>query len=300
MMYDTGRVNPVTGKRILSAKVSSYATNVAGIPVPCGKCPACLESRRNEWCKRLMLEATSHAVNSFCTLTYDDIHLPSDRKANKSHIQLFVKRFRHAQRDYNVPDFDNFAYFIASEYGSKFGRPHYHGIMFGVDLLDTAWKPNLVSLKDGRYPILTSRVLSDIWSLGFVTVDRASAHTVKYVSKYITKQGSWSLKSIGLGARHFLDKRGRSFVGLKPFGRDTILNGSITLEGAYHTFYTQRMPKFLLPYVERFDRTLYDAVKARSRDYLLSSPLPNLSALAKELSIKCARENKERKLDNDS
>lgn len=300
MMYDTGRVNPATGKRVLSAKASLYATQIAGIPVPCGRCAACLEARRNEWCKRLQLEAISHAVNSFCTLTYDDKHLPSDRLASKSDVQKFLKRFRHAQRDYCVPCFDNFAYFIASEYGSKFGRPHYHGILFGVDLLSLPWCVRLVSLKDGRYPIVTSDVLSKIWQLGFVTVDRANAQTIKYVSKYITKQNSWSLKSIGLGTRPFLLKTGRSFVGLRPFGRDTALNGTITLEGAYHTFYQQRMPKFLLSYVERFDRDLYDSIKARCRDYLRSSPLPNLGALAEELSIKCARENQKRKLDNET
>lgn len=42
----------------------------------CGKCPACLNIRSSQWVQRLDIESQLHKYTLFCTLTYDDLHVP--------------------------------------------------------------------------------------------------------------------------------------------------------------------------------------------------------------------------------
>lgn len=62
-------------------------------------------------------------------LQYDDV--PSTAVVSRSDVQKFLKRLRNrlALRYENKED-RKFRYFIASEYGPKTFRPHYHGILF--------------------------------------------------------------------------------------------------------------------------------------------------------------------------
>lgn len=101
---------------------------------PCNKCRDCLRSRYTEYASRLTLEALSQDYPPiFFTLTYDNDHLPEGGSVSKSDISCFIKRMqtylpRYGFKD-SVPRF-----FICSEYGPLHGRPHYHGLLFGVDL----------------------------------------------------------------------------------------------------------------------------------------------------------------------
>lgn len=99
------------------------------IYVPCGKCAWCLDSLRNEWFFRLKQESMHHQFTSFVTLTYRDQDLPFHVDDNgvihydvsKEHIRSFHEDL---WRKYE------FRYMVCSEYGSKSGRPHYHGVYF--------------------------------------------------------------------------------------------------------------------------------------------------------------------------
>ena len=99
------------------------------IYVPCGKCAWCLRQKRNEWFVRFLEESKKHDFVRFLTLDYDDDHLPvkTDETTGEiipvvslRDIQLYHKRIRKAGY--------KFRFFVASEYGSKGGRPHCHGI----------------------------------------------------------------------------------------------------------------------------------------------------------------------------
>lgn len=46
------------------------------VPVPCGKCIACLKNRQNAMVSRCNAEAEQRGTFGFLTLTYDDAHLP--------------------------------------------------------------------------------------------------------------------------------------------------------------------------------------------------------------------------------
>lgn len=109
-------------------------------------------------------------------LTYDDEHLPEDYKVHKKDVQDFLKRLRHEIK---------FRYFIASEYGSKSGRPHYHCIFF---LEET---PTLSMLRKVR----------DKWQKGDVHFMSTTLASINYSTKYCTKQALFSDKMFALMSR---------------------------------------------------------------------------------------------------
>lgn len=114
--------------------------NVKGreIYVPCGHCAWCVSRLRDEWVQRMRLEAKDHLYNYFMTFTYRDSDLPYnvDEESGvcvptvyKPHISDFNRMLR---RKYNL----KFKFLVASEYGPKTQRPHYHGIWFCDEQID--------------------------------------------------------------------------------------------------------------------------------------------------------------------
>lgn len=143
----------------------SHPHLIKGKLVPCGRCVNCRKKRINDWAVRLVLENTFYKDSCFVTLTYSNENLPLDASLNKRDIQLFFKRLRKQLDKKNI----KIRYFLAGEYGDKFGRPHYHAIIFGIgcDYYETILKA---------------------WSLGFIKVEPVSFHTCRYVAKYSVKQ----------------------------------------------------------------------------------------------------------------
>lgn len=98
--------------------------------VPCGKCLACLSQKSREWTMRLSHEWYYYNQRNsiFLTLTYDNNHIPDNYSLNRRDVQLYLKRLRKAGL--------KFKYLCAGEYGFKYGRPHYHLIIFGIKNAD--------------------------------------------------------------------------------------------------------------------------------------------------------------------
>lgn len=117
----------------------------------CGRCLICQDRKRNEMASRMFLHATKYDFCYFVTLTYGSYNLlpftyhpfladwlqtvPSYDSHNesgkprwtptilvKSHLQKYLKRLRKIV--------GSFTYCACGEYGSKFGRPHFHAIIF--------------------------------------------------------------------------------------------------------------------------------------------------------------------------
>lgn len=123
--------------------------------VPCGKCPACIDRKRNEWIFRVKQELRNSYNAFFITLTYDNLDLPLNKFGyptfSKRHIQLFMKKFR-----FYVSKYDStltVRHFICGEYGSQFGRPHYHGILFNCPPLFETWRLVQKSWFDSRISV---------------------------------------------------------------------------------------------------------------------------------------------------
>lgn len=117
----------------------------AFLEVPCGHCEQCKDRKRNDIYIRLYYEYLHNRdVNKgktyYLTLTYNNKSIPrlplSDGTEiyafNKKHIQNYLKRVRvRCSRELGVKD--GIRYFISSENGDKFHRPHYHILFFYPD-----------------------------------------------------------------------------------------------------------------------------------------------------------------------
>lgn len=163
------------------------------VPVPCGKCPACFKKRVSHWSFRLLQEDKYSHESYFITLTYDPKHCPYSQNGylslQKRDVQLFFKRLRKANDG-------TIRYYIVGEYGGKTARPHYHALIFNVDLA----------------------TLQPAWALGEIHYGFVSGASVGYTLKYMLKgrwrpyadyddrQPQFALMSKGLGKGYLTDK----------------------------------------------------------------------------------------------
>lgn len=123
---------------------------------PCGQCMPCRVRRRQEWAARILLESRCHEASTFWTLTYE--HDPV--QLHFEDLTAFLKSFRKVRR---------FRYFAVGEYGDQRGRPHFHAVLFGVDL--------------SYYKELLSK-----WDNGFIQGAELNEQRAQYVARYTTKK----------------------------------------------------------------------------------------------------------------
>ncbi|UPW40802.1 replication initiator protein [Sigmofec virus UA08Rod_6800] len=147
--------------------------------VSCKQCISCRLNRSQEWTIRLMDELKDRDYAVFLTLTYDDEHLPrvSDEYATLDYkdVQLYWKRVRKALgKDYRI------RYYVCGEYGTKFGRPHYHAIVY-CDF------NNCVSGMRLQFERRLQEVLRMFWSYGFVYFGDVNPRSCAYVARYCVK-----------------------------------------------------------------------------------------------------------------
>lgn len=152
--------------------------------VPCGKCLPCQKKRRSEWSLRLEHEYLFSDSAFFITLTYNDYHIPRTKEGyqtlHKKHLQNYIKRLRNDHVKYvseyfkcSKKDVKHKAkplrYYAVGEYGSKTRRPHYHLILFNMDIANIA-------------------PLTKQWKSGFADVGTVTSASINYVTKYMFKQ----------------------------------------------------------------------------------------------------------------
>lgn len=152
---------------------------VNGNLASCGKCIECRIRKANEWSFRIADEAKIYKDNCMLSLTYSDENLPSDNSVSVRELQLFVKRLRkHCGKNHLI------RYFGCGEYGKRYGRPHYHIIVFN-------WKPadlQFLFLSDSGHDVYISDEVYKLWKKGFITVVDVTKDTAKYVAKYLQKK----------------------------------------------------------------------------------------------------------------
>lgn len=143
------------------------------MPVPCNKCLECMESKQSAIRVRMLLEQMSHDCPPlFVTLTYNNENLPSDG-VSKTDVRRFLNRLHLYLGRAGFPTYFRHVFF--SEYGSLNKRPHYHGILYGIDWLT----------EDLRWQFF--EILEKAWGKGIVRYDIVSGRAFKYVSKYVGK-----------------------------------------------------------------------------------------------------------------
>lgn len=100
----------------------------AFIAIPCRVCPQCIAVRQMELIQRIHMESLfCHLF--FCTLTYNDASLPvfdvNGYSIKYARSQDFTDLIKRVRKYSNYP----FRAFGVSEFGSKYGRPHFHLIV---------------------------------------------------------------------------------------------------------------------------------------------------------------------------
>jgi len=170
--------------------VSPYKNIKKFIQVPCGRCPNCVKTKRDNLAFRLDAEHNSkdNLFSVFVTLTYDDDHLPTTindltgevfNYLSSDDIHNFFKYLRKLGKPYNF----RFRYFLCGEYGDHFGRPHYHAIFFVKHIND-------------REPFQrVQQLINSAWYRGFTSVQlpKNGFRAFNYVTKYVIKNSAFQL-----------------------------------------------------------------------------------------------------------
>lgn len=215
------------------------------IPLPCGQCLNCRLNHAKEWAVRCVLESLYHENNYFLTLTYDDAHLPADGLLQRRDITLFLKRLRNKC--------GSFRYFGCGEYGTKNKRPHYHLILFGIELTD------LKAVGSGLYE---SKTISEAWPYGFNYIGFVTYSSCNYVAMYSTKK---VFNDVALG--EFIMCSTRPGIGYQ-WCKDH-LNKVLEYDSVFGDFGSSkvaRMPRYYEKIAEFLDNSAYQQVKAKRLD----------------------------------
>jgi len=174
------------------------------IEIPCGQCIGCRINRQQMWAFRCLAEASLHRSNFFATLTYSPECLPPYGELRHRDWQLFAKRVRKR--------LGAFRYLMCAEYGEQKQRPHYHALLFGLDIPDL----DRFSVRRG-YPVFRSEILTKLWGLGIVELGTVTPQSARYCAGYV-------LKDCRTPER--LDENSGELVPLKaPYGRMSLKPG---------------------------------------------------------------------------
>lgn len=153
---------------------------------PCGRCLECLVRKQSDIRNRMVIEQSMYDCPPlFLTLTYNDKYLPGCG-VKKDDVSKFFNRLHLLMaRNGYCSDFKHICF---SEYGSMRHRPHYHAIIFGVDLNDfkAGWF-DFYNLCCDAWSSNPSRRCDTRESLGFIYLKSVDARAFRYVSKYVGK-----------------------------------------------------------------------------------------------------------------
>lgn len=179
-------------KAIYEKELHNYPSGTEVIHLPCGKCRPCRLKHASQWQERLLHELHVFPDAIFITLTYDEENLESD-SLNRDDVQKFIKNVR---RNYQGIKFvttpsgklDNpIRYLGAAEYGSKNHRPHFHIILFNLQIWDKV--PDEVQSKSQTgEEQFTSKTLTRLWGKGRVNFGSVTPESCGYVARYTTKK----------------------------------------------------------------------------------------------------------------
>ena len=169
--------------------------------IPCRQCIGCRLEYSREWANRGYLESKLWDQNWFATLTYDEEHIPYKDEVvtsneitftddgswngtlNPKHLTQFLKNLRQImKREY---DEDNIRFMACGEYGGETERPHYHIILFNLNLpVEDLYNPRLIN----HEVYYQSHIIERAWGKGICNISEATWNTIAYTARYITKK----------------------------------------------------------------------------------------------------------------
>jgi len=147
--------------------------NLSDRTVKCGQCKSCLLEKSATWSARLTEEFKESTSAYFVTLTYRDqdalwVDTEEDTVTtlSKRDVQLFMKKLRKFNEKHRRSCDYPIRYYLTGEYGGKFGRAHYHILLF-----------NATKEASDR--------IHQIWDKGRVDVQGMNEKAIRYVSNYM-------------------------------------------------------------------------------------------------------------------
>lgn len=155
--------------------------------VPCGKCLGCRMKRSSEWTMRMIHELESYDNNAmWLTLTYQDEYMDLMATLVKSDLQNFFKSVRQCISPRTIRYYGCGEYgsrhtedYYIRRYGRKFGRPHYHIILFGM---------NYQNRNDRK--VICKYWKKCIWDANRIRscIGYVSADSMRYTADYVKKK----------------------------------------------------------------------------------------------------------------
>lgn len=185
-VFDSDCFDPVSDARLAInyARLCQSPISLSnGRVVQCGKCICCTDRRKANKASRLQLEVMAQGADNctFGTLTFNTSSLSDLMELDHEEPRLWSKRVRTALNERGLPS-PKFA--IAGEYGSDFGRPHYHVAILGLSQSEVYGARK----RNGRLePIYINEFLSDYWHNGHIDLKPWDAGKAQYLAKYLMK-----------------------------------------------------------------------------------------------------------------
>jgi hypothetical protein len=166
----------------------------------CGQCIECRVTKTGYWVLRMLLEYAANPIGAvFVTLTYAPENLPLSPQGFQTLEPDAIKAFMKRLRKNTSLEHLSLRFFGTAEYGEKSGRPHYHFILFGMDIL--TYRPqspikftlaqNALIRSRGIDPAIFTEIEREIlraWQFkGNIKVDDFNANRAAYIIKYVLK-----------------------------------------------------------------------------------------------------------------
>lgn len=177
------------------------------LQVPCNYCLGCLIQQSIHWQVRIQHEASFYDHNQFVTWTYNNKNLPTDGALRFADHRQVIKKIRKDRAP------QTFRYFGVGEYGGKDQRPHFHTILFGLELDDLV----LHTRNQHGQNIYTSDYIDRMWGKGHCYIGAVEKSSARYVASHAEKSLK-ALKSIWTRDQHGVYIR-KKYLGLDSSGR---------------------------------------------------------------------------------
>lgn len=168
--------------------ISPWRKTGESIDLPCGKCYECKRKRVSGWSYRILKEAERSSSAFFFTLTIAPEHIKLTKNGfmslYKEDVQKFMKRLRKTQTN-------KIKYYAVGEYGTKDKRPHYHLLLFNVDLSTLLTEAEYKMVKNGTIQLNGKTPMSiKEWKEGHITIGQLNVATSQYTLKYVSKDAN--------------------------------------------------------------------------------------------------------------
>lgn len=170
---------------------------INGVEVSCRECDHCAATYKNTWVARCMAEKSVMPYAYAITLTYADDENGEPPLGAKVYrykdVADFWKRIRSAARRRWKEPLD-MRYVVVGERGTRFGRCHYHGVIFASRPIIELGE--MKSAKGGGFAF-KRRLTWTTWGHGLVEFQPADRKGIAYCLKYILKARMTSERSKG-------------------------------------------------------------------------------------------------------